>query len=130
MSNAAQTLPSGRVALGQQSPALALGPLDGRYRPQTAPLVDHLSEAALNRERVHVEVEWFIHLCEQRALAGLEPLTAEQVEKKARACGSYVSEIPAQVHPINSVREIAAAVGHMRLVEYAEQYALVRMVRG
>ena len=76
MSNAAQTLPSGRVALGQQSPALALGPLDGRYRPQTAPLVDHLSEAALNRERVHVEVEWFIHLCEQRALAGLEPLTA------------------------------------------------------
>ncbi|MDR7373214.1 adenylosuccinate lyase [Kocuria rhizophila] len=78
MSNAAQTLPSGRVALGQQSPALALGPLDGRYRPQTAPLVDHLSEAALNRERVHVEVEWFIHLCEQRALAGLEPLTAEQ----------------------------------------------------
>ncbi|WHF21949.1 hypothetical protein QJS66_17515 [Kocuria rhizophila] len=76
--NAAQTLPSGRVALGQQSPALALGPLDGRYRPQTAPLVDHLSEAALNRERVHVEVEWFIHLCQQRALAGLEPLTAEQ----------------------------------------------------
>lgn len=40
--------------------------------------MDHLSEAALNRERVHVEVEWFIHLCEQRALAYLEPLTAEQ----------------------------------------------------
>lgn len=58
-----------------------------------------------------------------------EPLTAEQVEAKARACASYVSEIPAAAHPINSVREIAAAVGHMRLVEYAEQYALVRMVR-
>lgn len=78
MSNTAQTLPSGRVALGQQEPAIALGPLDGRYRPQTAGLVDFLSEAALNRERVHVEVEWFIHLCEQRALPGLEPLTEEQ----------------------------------------------------
>ncbi|BAG28687.1 adenylosuccinate lyase [Kocuria rhizophila DC2201] len=66
------------MALGQQSPAIALGPLDGRYRPQASALVDHLSEAALNRERVHVEVEWFIHLCERRALPGLDPLTAEQ----------------------------------------------------
>ena len=72
-----QTLPSGRVALGQQDPPLALGPLDGRYRAQAGVLVDHLSEAALNRERVHVEVEWFIHLCEQRALPGLEPLSTE-----------------------------------------------------
>ena len=34
-----------------------LGPLDGRYRPAVAPLAEHLSEAALNRERVRVEVE-------------------------------------------------------------------------
>ena len=32
-----------------------------------APLVDHLSEAALNRERVRVEVEWLIHLTDARA---------------------------------------------------------------
>ena len=44
------------------NPHIALGPLDGRYRAAVAPLVDHLSEAALNRERVHVEVEWLIHL--------------------------------------------------------------------
>ena len=28
---------------------IALGPLDGRYRAAVEPLVDHLSEAALNR---------------------------------------------------------------------------------
>jgi len=70
--------PAARTSLADVEPPIALGPLDGRYRRTVAPLVDHLSEAALNRERVHVEVEWFIHLCEQRALAGLEPLTAEQ----------------------------------------------------
>lgn len=37
-----------------------LSPLDGRYLPETAPLRAHLSEAALNRARLHVEVEWLI----------------------------------------------------------------------
>ena len=56
-------------------------------------------------------------------------LDEAHVDAKARACASYVSEIPAAVHPINSVWEIAASVGHMRLLPYAEQYALVRQVR-
>ena len=34
------------------TPPIALTPLDGRYRGQVAPLVDHLSEAALNRSRL------------------------------------------------------------------------------
>jgi adenylosuccinate lyase len=69
-------LDNGRTSLAGSG--VALGPLDGRYRAQTAPLVDYLSEAALNRDRIHVEVEWFIHLTENRVLPGLEPLTAEQ----------------------------------------------------
>ncbi|MDO5492978.1 MAG: hypothetical protein Q4F53_05135, partial [Nesterenkonia sp.] len=48
-----------RVSLAEAEPLIALGALDGRYRRDAAPLVDHLSEAALNRNRVHVEVEWF-----------------------------------------------------------------------
>lgn len=51
-----------RVSFADISPAIALGALDGRYRGAIAPLVDHLSEAALNRERLHVEVEWLITL--------------------------------------------------------------------
>lgn len=58
-----------------------------------------------------------------------EQLTAEQAELKAAACAAYVSEVPTGNHPMNSIREIAATVGHGRLVDYAEQYALVRQVR-
>jgi adenylosuccinate lyase len=47
-----------------------LGPLDGRYRAAVAPLAEHLSEAALNRRRVHVEVEWLVHLLETGAVPG------------------------------------------------------------
>lgn len=64
-----------RVRLADVTPAIALGPLDGRYRAAVAPLVDHLSEAALNRERVHVEVEWLIHLAAQRVVPGAPTLT-------------------------------------------------------
>lgn len=56
--------------LADTQPAIALGALDGRYRGAVAPLVDHLSEAALNRMRVHVEVEWLIHLTDAGILDG------------------------------------------------------------
>src|SRR5699024_11969710 len=68
-----KTMP--RVKLADVSPAISLGPLDGRYRRAVAPLVDHLSEAALNRERIHVEVEWLIHLANTGAVPGVAPLT-------------------------------------------------------
>ncbi|MCT2020881.1 adenylosuccinate lyase [Kocuria marina] len=113
MSNTAQTLPSGRVALSQQSPAIALGPLDGRYRPQTAVLVDYLSEAALNRERVHVEVEWFIHLCEQRALTGLEPLSDEQKSGLRAIVADFDAASVAELAEIEAV-----TVHDVKAVEY------------
>ena len=53
----------------------ALSPLDGRYRPVVAHLADFLSEAALNRARVHVEVEWLIHLLDHRVLPGAPTLS-------------------------------------------------------
>lgn len=65
-----------RVRLADVNPPIALGPLDGRYRGAVAPLVDHLSEAALNRERVHVEVEWLIHLTARGIVPGAPTLTA------------------------------------------------------
>ncbi|MBW3068349.1 MULTISPECIES: adenylosuccinate lyase [unclassified Actinomyces] len=63
------------VDLATVSPAIALGPLDGRYRAVTAPLVNYLSEAALNRARLRVEVEWLIHLTDLRALPGAPVLS-------------------------------------------------------
>ncbi|WP_375401142.1 adenylosuccinate lyase [uncultured Amnibacterium sp.] len=43
-------------------PPQPLSPLDGRYAGVTAPLAEHLSEAALNRARLRVEVEWLLAL--------------------------------------------------------------------
>ncbi|HIZ35737.1 MAG TPA: adenylosuccinate lyase [Candidatus Ruania gallistercoris] len=67
------------VSLATLSPPIALGPLDGRYRRAVAPLVDHLSEAALNRARLHVEVEWLIHLTSERVLPGAPELSEADI---------------------------------------------------
>ena len=50
-------------SLADIQPTIALGALDGRYRGAVAPLVDHLSEAALNRMRVHVADLFFCSHC-------------------------------------------------------------------
>ena len=42
-----------------------LSPLDGRYHGAVEELSQHLSEAGLNRARVHVEIEWLIRLAEE-----------------------------------------------------------------
>ncbi|MBK9477162.1 MAG: adenylosuccinate lyase [Tetrasphaera sp.] len=68
------------ASLADLTPPIALGALDGRYRSTVAPLVDHLSEPALNRARVHVEVEWLIHLTDHAVVPGVRRLTdAEKV---------------------------------------------------
>ncbi|MGZ4774292.1 MAG: adenylosuccinate lyase [Oryzihumus sp.] len=72
------------ASLADATPPIALGALDGRYRGTVAPLVDHLSEAALNRERVRVEVEWLIHLTSHGVVPGVRALSeAEQARLRA-----------------------------------------------
>jgi adenylosuccinate lyase len=66
-------------SLADVTPAIPLGALDGRYRATVAPLVDHLSEAALNRARVHVEVEWLIHLTAGGVVPGVRALTETEI---------------------------------------------------
>jgi LmbE family N-acetylglucosaminyl deacetylase len=59
-----------------------------------------------------------------------EELTEAEVQAKVAAMACYKSQQPAGAHPVNGVRDQAAAIGHPRRVAYAEQYALVRQVRG
>ncbi|MDA8137492.1 MAG: adenylosuccinate lyase [Desulfobacteraceae bacterium] len=47
-----------------QTPLVAISPIDGRYHRATASLADYFSESALIKYRVRVEVEYFIALCE------------------------------------------------------------------
>ena len=57
-------------------PVQVLSPLDGRYHATVSSLGEYLSEAGLNRARVHVEVEWLITLT-QRGMFGSSPLSAK-----------------------------------------------------
>lgn len=57
-------------------PVQVLSPLDGRYQAAVSSLGEYLSEAGLNRARVHVEVEWLIALT-QRGMFGSGPLSAK-----------------------------------------------------
>ncbi|CAN7228191.1 adenylosuccinate lyase [Knoellia sp. LjRoot47] len=66
------------ASLADVTPPIALGALDGRYRGAVAPLVDHLSEPALNRQRIHVEIEWLIHLTDRSVVPGVRTLTDDE----------------------------------------------------
>ena len=90
---------------------IALGPLDGRYRPAVAPLVEHLSEAALNRERLRVEVEWLVHLAQHQVVPGARCLEDDEVrwlrglvEDYGAADAEEVAEIErVTVHDVKAV---------------------------
>lgn len=102
-----------RVSLADATPPIALGPLDGRYRAAVAPLVDHLSEAALNRERLHVEVEWLIHLTSRHVVPGAPVLSAEEC--------AYLREVVAAFGPedVAALAQIERTTVHdVKAVEY------------
>ncbi|MGV4348212.1 adenylosuccinate lyase [Trueperella pyogenes] len=95
------------------SDVYALGPLDGRYRPEVAPLIDHLSEQALNRTRAHVEVEWLIFLSTHQVLPGAPLLTDAEI--------SYLRAIPTSMDDADIARlaAIEAQTRHdVKAVEY------------
>ncbi len=100
-------------SLGDVEPPIALGALDGRYRGSVAPLVDHLSEAALNRERVRVEIEWLIHLTSYAVVPGTRSLTAaEQASLRA-----IVTDFgPADIAALATIERVT--VHDVKAVEY------------
>lgn len=102
-----------RTRLADVEPAIALGPLDGRYRAAVAPLVDHLSEAALNRERVHVEVEWLLHLTSHRVVPGAAVLSAEEQAYLRDVVATFGAEEVAELAAIEK-----ETVHDVKAVEY------------
>ena len=54
----------------------ALSPLDGRYARKAAPLRPYLSEYALIRYRVLIEVRWLQHLADEPSIGDLPPLAS------------------------------------------------------
>jgi adenylosuccinate lyase len=59
----------------------ALSPLDGRYQAEVEPLRAYMTEAALYRARIQVEVEYLIFLARTPAIEFVAPLsTAQQAQ--------------------------------------------------
>ena len=58
----------------------ALSPLDGRYLRQTKDLRPYFSEAALQRHRVLIEVEWLIFLCNDLKLENTRILKKTEID--------------------------------------------------
>jgi adenylosuccinate lyase len=101
------------ASLANASPSIALGALDGRYRAAVAPLVEHLSEAALNRERVRVEVEWLIHLTDHAVVPGVRRLTDDEQDRLRAVVADFGPEDVAELAEIE--RE---TVHDVKAVEY------------
>ncbi len=96
-----------------------LSPLDGRYRKMVSAIALHLSEQALNRGRLEVEVAWLNHLATSRAIPKLRALTEDEQ--------SLIRGLVADFGP-DQVAELAAIerrTGHdVKAVEYYIKHAL------
>lgn len=90
----------------------AISPIDGRYRSKTEPLAHYFSEYALIRYRVHVEIEYFITLCEL-PLPQLKSFD-HQLFSQLRSIYENLSELDAQ-----RVKDIEKITNHdVKAVEY------------
>ncbi|TQJ49000.1 adenylosuccinate lyase [Phycicoccus sp. SLBN-51] len=101
------------ASLADATPPFALGALDGRYRSAVAPLIDHLSEPALNRERVHVEVEWLIHLTSNHVVPGVRALTDDEQKALRKVVEDFG---PAQVAEMSDIERVTQH--DVKAVEY------------
>ncbi len=97
----------------EETHAPALSPLDGRYRATAAPLADWLSEDALNRARLYVEVAWVEFLTDRGVIPGHGPLSDED--------SAYLYQLPSNFDQQRRERlaEFEAETRHdVKAVEY------------
>jgi adenylosuccinate lyase len=111
--------------LADAYPPIALGALDGRYRSAVAPLVDHLSEAALNRERVRVEIKWLIHLTTAQVVPGVRALTTGEQTRLLDAVEDFG---PAEIAELAELER--ETVHDVKAVEYFLKRRLAEMDAG
>ncbi len=90
----------------------AISPIDGRYQQKTTALSDFFSEYALIKYRVHIEIEYFIALCEI-PLPQLKQFPAKQFSA-LRLIASNFNEQQAQ-----RIKDIEQITNHdVKAVEY------------
>ena len=102
-----------------------LSPLDGRYAAAVADLGQHLSEAGLNRARVHVEIEWLIRLAEE-GLFGAHLSGREIASLRDVAAGFGDSDVARIAEFESTTRHDVKAVEYL-VREHLERLGLSRI---
>jgi adenylosuccinate lyase len=102
-------------------PAQPISPLDGRYRAAVGELGEHLSEAGLNRARVHVEVEWLLYLTDHE-MFGSRRLSAEEA-RSLRALATDFGQ-----NEIDELAGLEATTRHdVKAIEYLVRNKLAEL---
>ena len=102
------------------SPLTAISPLDGRYSARTAALAPLVSEFALIRYRVRVEIEWFLYLAALDEIDDLPALDAPRQVRLRRIWEDF------DVDDAEQVRSLEAQTNHdVKAVEYFVKDAVV-----
>ncbi|MGM0371351.1 MAG: adenylosuccinate lyase [Halobacteriota archaeon] len=101
-----------------RGPLWAVSPLDGRYADRTAPLVEYVSEAALMRARVTVEVEYTIALADLQATpVEIDPELRESMRDCYRDFDESDAELIKAIETTGA-RGYAATNHDVKAVEY------------
>ena len=91
---------------------LAVSPIDGRYKNQTQPLSPYFSEYALMKFRTHVEIEYFISLCEI-PIPQLKAFPKDKIETLRKVAQDFTIE------DAKEIKEIESTTNHdVKAVEY------------
>ena len=90
----------------------SIGPIDGRYRSKLNEIGEYFSEFALIKHRVHIEVEYFIALC-QIPLEQLKGIDENQFEKLRKLVGNF------SLPDAEAIKDIEKTTNHdVKAVEY------------
>lgn len=81
----------------------ALSPLDGRYREQLLDLEDYVSEWALIKYRVHVEVEWLIAMSQSEWIEDVREFSQAEIAFLRRLAAEFDEAAALEVKEIESV---------------------------
>ncbi len=91
---------------------LAISPIDGRYNRQTELLGSYFSENALMKYRTHVEIEYFISLCEI-PIPQLKDFPKDKIETLRKIVTNF------DIEDGKEIKEIEAVTNHdVKAVEY------------
>ncbi|MFC4766909.1 adenylosuccinate lyase [Effusibacillus consociatus] len=91
----------------------AISPLDGRYRDQAGELGDFVSEWALIKYRVHVEVEWLIAMSQIDWIKDVRSFTEQEIQFLRKLAADFDEAASMEV------KEIEATTKHdVKAVEY------------